>query len=122
VKDCASRGIFPTWADIEKRFKICYKSYFSSILEIYKLAGVIYPRVIKRKQKKPFKSKDEGREAIKEYILKKAREGILPSRQEIENEVRVRFSSYFRSIDEAYNFANIKFIRPVLFKRAILVK
>ncbi|MDI6806975.1 MAG: LAGLIDADG family homing endonuclease [Candidatus Aenigmarchaeota archaeon] len=121
VKDSSSRGTFPTWKDIQLKFKIGYRSYFNSIIEIYELANVNYPRRIKRIAKKPFKNRNMGRKAIKDYVIQKVKEGVLPSRKEIEKEVRVKFSSYFESVDKAYKYVGIKFKRLSPFKRAILV-
>jgi hypothetical protein len=122
IKELSESKVYPTWKDINEQFETWYTNYFGSIREIYYLANVVYPRKLKRKPKKPLKTREEGRKAIKEYIFKNIKRGVLPSRDEIEKNVRIRFASYFKSIDEAYEYFKIPFYRVSPFKRAFLLK
>lgn len=67
----AEDNYFPTGEEIDRTLHTNFRQYFISIVDIYNKAGVSYPRIVKRKQKKAFKTKYEGREAIKKYLLQR---------------------------------------------------
>ena len=99
---------FPSYDEICQTLHINLNVYFPSIVEVYKRAEINYPHRVKRKAKKPFRTRAEGREAIKMYLLDKMEKGVYPLMCEIENDVRVKFYSYFQSLRDAYAYANIK--------------
>lgn len=103
----AKTNKFPTWKEIDNALNVSYAHYFKSIVDAYEQAGIRYHRSIKRKAKRPFKSKDDGRKAVKSYILESIKKGLYPSRSDIENNVRIRFSSYFPRIKEAYKYTGV---------------
>jgi len=99
---------FPSYDEICQTLHINLNVYFPSIVEVYKRAEINYPHIVKRKAKKPMRTRAEGREAIKRYLLDKMEKGVYPLMCEIENDVRVKFYSYFQSLRDAYAYANIK--------------
>jgi len=112
ILDCVRSSVgnhhFPSYDEINRTLHTNLDAYFTSITDVYEKAGLRYPRVIKRKAKKSFTTKEEGREAIKKYLLEKIDEGSYPSSNQIEDDVRVKLSTYFCGTEEAYNYANIK--------------
>lgn len=108
--------------EIEKLFHIDIRTYFKgNIEEVYRILHIDY-KPIKQQivinriklamlKRRKFKSKEEGRIIISNFIKKNVRLNIFPTCTSIEKHFRINLRSYFKNIKEAYNFANIKYPR-----------
>jgi len=86
---------------IEDNLRICLNTYFSTPNELRELVGA--PKIYEGNKK--FKTKDEARNAIKNFILKNPTKRTTPK---IEKEFGISFYSYFGSISEAFEYAQIE--------------
>ncbi len=116
VRNCVKRGIYPTYTEIINKFHIGMQSYFSSIKEIYILAGFSYEDVNKQKiiqkgkrisEKKRRFSIENGRKKIMEFIKQESSKGHFPGRHEIQERLGIHFHTYFKDIKEAYKQAGV---------------
>ena len=58
-----------------------------------------------------FTSIRDGQKLIACYIKKQVAKGIYPTHREITNDLKLNINTYFKSIKDAYEFANIKYKR-----------
>jgi hypothetical protein len=101
AKECYKQGHKPTKKEIRLKFHLEIYNYFKNIGDYHKKAGIAislrnYP-------------KDKAKELIINYLKEKAVQGVYPTRKEIEKELKIHFSSYFKDLKELYDLAEIKY-------------
>jgi hypothetical protein len=103
VKTENEKGHFPTYKEIQRKFRCLPKLYFSGgIREIAKLARIKYNR--KFANKTPEERRMMKNKIIK-YIKDKLKNGYYPTYRDIRNRFQTDFRNYFKNINEMYQEA-----------------
>ncbi|MBW2975667.1 restriction endonuclease [Candidatus Woesearchaeota archaeon] len=117
VREKSLKGLYPTIKEIEKELKIHIRSYFKGLKWIYKKADIDYSLYLKRRYTLEHacysdKLNLEKKNQIIKYVQEKQKNGIYPSRIEIQLELKLKFDNYFPNVKEAYKAARVKYNRP----------
>ncbi len=101
ARDCYKKGHKPTKRSVRKRFHVEIYNYFKNIGEYHRKAGF---EVAVR-----FLPKETARSMIADYIKKEVRANRYPEFREIERKFKIKFVTYFDTIEQLYKCANIDF-------------
>jgi len=106
VKEEARKGNYPTYKEIQRRFRCLPKLYFpGGIREMYKIAGVPYDRKFANKT---FEEKEKIKKQIVDYVEKSNKGGYYPTHNEIKNKFGVGIENYFKKgVREIYDLARV---------------
>lgn len=101
ARECYKNGYKPTKRGIRKRFHVEIYNYFKNIADYHQKAGISislrnYP-------------KEKAKKLIINFLHNKAKENYFPMRTEIEKELRIHLSSYFKDLQELYNNASVDY-------------
>lgn len=103
VKEEIKKGHFPTYKEIQRKFRCLVKLHFpGGIREIAKLAGIKYIR--KFATRTPEERELIRREVIK-YTIQKLRSGFYPGYQDVKSKFHINFQYYFKNPEELYQKA-----------------
>ena len=103
VKEENKKGHFPTYKEIQRKFRCLPKLYFpGGIREIVKLAGLKYNRKFANKTPEEKKS---IRQKIIKYFAEKLKNKYYPGYCEIRSLFHTDLRYYFKNIDEIYQQA-----------------
>ncbi len=101
AKECCKNGHKPTKKEIRRKFHLEIYNYFESIPDYHKKAGIIL-------SVRSY-SKEEAKKIIVEFLHKNAKNEYYPTRKEIEKELNIKFSTYFKDLKDLYNNADIDY-------------
>jgi hypothetical protein len=99
AKECYEKGLKPTKKTIRKKFHLEVYNYFKNIADYHQKAGI--PIAIRHYPR------DEARAIIGEYVSGKSGKNKYPGFREIEKTFRIKFFTYFKSIDELYELSDV---------------
>jgi hypothetical protein len=103
VKEEIQRGHFPTYKEIQRKFRCLVKLHFpEGIREIAKLAGIKYNRKFATKTPE---EKELIKQKIIRYFARRLKNGYYPGYREIRSEFHIDLRYYFKNIDEIYQKA-----------------
>lgn len=87
--------------EIRKVFHVELYNYFKNLFDMYQKIGVDVPLC--------FCPREYAIEKIVEFVRKRSDEGLYPMSRELENELGINISTYFKDIGEIYDKAGIDF-------------
>lgn len=103
VKEEIKKGHFPTYKEIQKKFRCSVKLYFpGGIREIAKIAGIKYERKFATKTSE---EKEFIKRKIIKYIKGQLEKGYYPGYRDFRKELQVDPLNYFAIIKEIYKAA-----------------
>ncbi|MBU4406562.1 MAG: restriction endonuclease, partial [Candidatus Altiarchaeota archaeon] len=107
VQEEAKKGSYPTYKEIQGRFRCLPKLYFpGGIREMYKIAGVPYNRKFANKT---IWEKEGVRERVIDYLKKSNKVDHPPTYEEIKTKFKIDIISYFKGgIREIYDLAGVR--------------
>ena len=106
VKREAKKGNYPTYKEIQRRYRCLLTSFFpEGIRELYKLAGIPYAKKFAAKTPK---EKNEMRQKIVNYIKREVQKGSYPTWRDIQNKFRINILHYFRGMREIYKASEVE--------------
>jgi len=118
VKEKSKNGCFPTYREIEKKFRIRFLVYFKNIYELYDKSNVKYPEARKHKFRKFTENKKDAlRQKICKFIEKRRKENKRLNANEIEKIFHVDVRRYFSSRIDMYKMAGVHFSKSEYKKR-----
>lgn len=99
-----SQRHIPTKTEIERTLSLDTRSCFSSLREIYEMAGVELPNTVL--------TKEEIRNKVMAFIRERAKTGVYPNSQELHKKFGINLGTYFGSgniIEKTYTAAGIHY-------------
>ncbi len=115
VRKEVKAGHFPEFREIEKKFRIKFKTYFSNLEELYECANIDYSLAQKERNLSRFYSKKiiaKQKDLIKKFIQKNVANGIYPSVHFIQKNLKLSFYNLYDDIFQAYENAGVNYNRP----------
>ena len=103
VKEENKKGHFPTYKEIQRKFRCLPKPCFpAGIREIAKLAGIKYYRKFATKTPE---EREPIRQKIIKYAIQRLKRGFYPGYRDIESNFHINFQYYFKNPEELYQKA-----------------
>ena len=87
--------------EIRKIFHVELYNYFNNLFDMYQKIDVEVPLC--------FCPKDYARKKIIEYVRKRVKEGVYPTKKEIEANLKIHILTYYNNINHLYKSAGVEF-------------
>jgi len=101
AKDCYKEGHKPTKKEIRRKFHLEIYNYFKNIADYHKKADI---NLSLRNYKK-----NQARQYILNYVITQVARGNYPNRKELEFNLKIHVSTYFKNLKEIYNSIGIDY-------------
>ncbi|MDI6591985.1 MAG: hypothetical protein QME61_03580 [Patescibacteria group bacterium] len=103
VKEENKKGHFPTYKEIQRKFRCLVKLHFpGGIREIAELSGIKYNRKFATKTPE---ERELIRQKIIKYTIQKLKSGFYPGYRDIDSKFHINFQYYFKNPEELYQKA-----------------